>query len=187
MRRDGGGGFECDVLDGSQIEVALDAPWPGLTTSHGTIIRWDSIRTFPKSSDLAVTNAFIEAKRGELCHHLGLMFHRLLESETIAISIDFLDVDDGAPGFRFDVEPVDPFGYPRSGARGYPATLIAHLGARSIPLRCHIWPGGLRLPVFQDRRQTGRPVSRLLHVSKQSTSCRLVDGAASWQKQSDAS
>lgn len=143
MRREPeGSGFECDVLATEQVELALNDQWPGFVTATGTIVRWDDIRTFPASRDPSVTDAFLETKHGLLRHHLGLMFHRLLERQSISISVDVFDADGDESGFVFGVEPIDPFGYVRSGVSGYPKKLTAHYGGRSIPLECHIWPGG---------------------------------------------
>lgn len=150
MRREAtGSGFECDLLAQEQVEAALNDHWPRFATETGTIVRWDDIRTFPASSDRSVTDAYLEAKQSLLRHHLGLMFHRLLENDSISISIDVFDADAGESGFVFDVEPIDPFGYVRSGVPGYPKKLTAHLGSREILLECHIWPGGSDSPYFK--------------------------------------
>ena len=144
MRRESGGrrGFECEVLGSKQLEVLLNTDWPGFTTQTGTVVVWDSIRTFPGSSDAAVTDAFIETKRQMLQHRLGLTFHRLLESRAINLVIDVFDSDSGQAGFSYEVQPIDPFAYPRSGSPDYPKTLVAHVKNQLIPIECHIWPGG---------------------------------------------
>jgi hypothetical protein len=142
MTREGQGtGFECDVLAEEQVSAALDAGWPGFNTEHGTVIRWDELRGFPASTDSAVTAAFVETKQNELRHHLGLMFHRLLEEERVSVAIDVFDADLQESGLVFPVEPINPFAYIQSGVRGYPKTLWANFDGKKIPLQCHIWPG----------------------------------------------
>lgn len=143
MSREGhGAGFECEVLADDQVGAALNATWPGFGTTHGTVIRWDGLRGFPASTDPAVTAAFIETKQNELRHHLGLMFHRLLEKSRVSIAIDVFDVDQDESGLVFSVDPINPFAYIQSGVRGYPKTLWARWSARKIPMQCHLWPGG---------------------------------------------
>jgi hypothetical protein len=143
MSREGqGSGFECEVLAGDQVATALDEEWPGFNTSHGTVVRWGALRTFPASMDPTVTSAFIETKQNELRHHLGLMFHRLLENKELSLAIDVFDADLDDSGLVFSVEAINPFAYIQSGVRGYPKTLWAGFDGRKIPLQCHIWPGG---------------------------------------------
>ncbi len=134
------GGFVVEELDTSQVERALDSSWTDLTTETGTIVMWDQIRTFPKSRNRSVTSSFVESKVSELRHHLGLTFHRLLDQGSVTVEIDVHDADTGESGLPFEVEPIDPFAYARSGAGGYPKTLIAATGAHEVPLTCHIWP-----------------------------------------------
>lgn len=150
-------GFEVEVLDGAKIGGAFENLGAPFDTPTGTIVRWDSIRTFPASKDPNVTNEFVERKVGELRHYLGLMFHRLIEAERVTIEIDEFDGDTGFGGFAFNVEPIDPFGYARSGVSDYPKTLTAEFHGRSIPLACHIWPGGSDSQFF---KIAGAPVER---------------------------
>lgn len=158
MVREGeGAGFDCDVLAEDQVAAALSAAWPGFRTDHGTVVRWDGLRGFPASTDPAVTAAFLENKQNELRHHLGLMFHRLLEKDRVAIAIDVFDADLGDSGLVFGVEPINPFAYIQSGARGYPKTIWATYDGKKIPLECHIWPGGSDSQYF---KLFGAPVDR---------------------------
>ena len=157
MQRDAkSSGFEFDVLNTEQADAALDDRWSDFSTPTGTIIRWDAIRTFPASRDLTVTTSFVERKVAELKSHLGLMFHRLLRPKTFAIEIDVFDSDVGEAGFPFLVEPIDPFGYVRTGVTGYPKTLVAKCKSE-IPLTCHIWPAGSDSHLF---KLAGAPVDR---------------------------
>jgi len=149
--------FEFEVLDSGQVESALEGKWTDFSTSSGTIVRWDAIRTFPASRDLSVTGAFIETKVADLKSHLGLMFHRLLRPKLFSIEVDVFDSDVGESGFSFPVEPIDPFAYIRSGAQGYPKTLVAKCRSAAIPLACHIWPAGSDSHFF---KLAGAPVDR---------------------------
>lgn len=130
--------YELDPIVASR---ALDGEWTDFRTPTGTAIVWDDVRTFPKSKDAEVTNSYIETKVSALRSHLGLVFHRLLTEQRLRIEVDVLDVDEDEAGFPFEVEPIDPFGYVRAGADGYPKTLTARTGGATVDLTCHIWPG----------------------------------------------
>ncbi len=142
MREGRGAGFECEVLDPAAVESMLDQPWPGFSTKRGTMILWDGLRTFPESSDPAVTTAYVERKQSDLRHHLGLIFHRLLKGGRVRIALDVFDADEVESGFVFFVDPIDPFAYTRTGAAGFPKTMTAQFRETSVPMHCHIWPGG---------------------------------------------
>lgn len=138
--REGAPGFTTEVLEDGQVAAAFDRA-AGAGEATGTVVRWDEVHSFPASKDRAVTSAFLERAVSGLVHHLGLVFHRLLERSIVTIEIDSFDADTGEPGFPFSVKPIDPFAYARSGAAGYPKTLLARFGTSTIPLECHIWPG----------------------------------------------
>lgn len=142
LREESGSDFECSVLGQAEVETALNAPWPGFQTAGGTIVLWDMLRNFPSSADPKVTDTYIESARDRLQHHLGLTFHRLLERGAISVAIDVFDAASGEAGLMFEVVPIDPLGYSRTGAPGYPKTMIAAVGRSGVPLACHIWPGG---------------------------------------------
>jgi hypothetical protein len=143
-------GFECDVVSPADAAAALDDDGGRFPTSHGTIVRWDAVRTFPGSSDPRVTTRWTEDAMTRIRHRLGMVFHRLLSAERIAIAVDVYDADLGASGPVLGVEPLDPFGYPRTGAGGYPKVLRAHHRTHRFDLVCHIWPrsesASFRLP-----------------------------------------
>jgi hypothetical protein len=133
--------FEVQVFEPTQVGLALDSLLPK-PAEAGTVVLWDDIRTFPKSNDRTVTKDFVEKQVAALRHHLGLTFHRLLEANGFSIDIDVFDTDIGLPGLPFNVDPINPFGYPRSGIAGYPKKLMARSEAKSLAITCHVWPAG---------------------------------------------
>jgi len=149
--------FEFDELASEQVEAAFGGSWTKFFTPSGTIVRWDLIRTFPASRDPSVTSSFIEMKIAELKSHLGLMFHRLLSPKVFSIDLDVFDSDTEEAGFSFPIEPIDPFAYVRTGATGFPKTLIATCRSEEIPFECHIWPAGSDSHCF---KLAGAPVDR---------------------------
>lgn len=142
-------GFECDVIDGDFATRELDRPWDFLAVSTGTVVRWDGVKSFPSSKRSEVVERFLEDTVLRVRQHLGLVFHRILESGRLVIGVDVEDLSLGETGPPFLVEPIDPFGYLRTGRRGYPKALTTHLDDRELRLQCHIWPGRSQLPGFK--------------------------------------
>ncbi|MCE3551330.1 ATP-binding protein [Pseudonocardia sp. RS11V-5] len=132
--------FICDVIDSGQAEQALASAGPIANSGHGTIVRWDDVREFPTSDNPAVVDDYISRTTQQIRAHLGTTLHALLEQGKVTVTIDAADVTDGSAGAPQTVEAIDPFGYRRSGARGYPKTLWAEVDHRRIALECHIWP-----------------------------------------------
>ena len=123
----------------------------------GTVVQWDDCRTFPASRNPAVTVAFIENKVAGLRSHLGLVFHRLLADGKVTINVDVYSTEEDEAGPPYSVEPIDPFGYSRSGLPDYPKKLFARLDNAEVELNCHIWHGGSDSHQF---RLHGQPVER---------------------------
>lgn len=159
MQRDNPtGDFAVDILDPEAVGQRLQQTL-GLigNSASGTAVQWDDCRTFPVAQDPAVTIAFIENKVAGLRSHLGLVFHRLLKSGVVNIAVDVYDTDERESGPPFTIEPIDPFGYSRTGRPGYPKRLLARLDTDIVQLDCHVWPGGADSHEF---RLYGQPVDR---------------------------
>lgn len=157
MRREGpAAGFEVDVLNPAAVGERMTAIRGALGDgTSGTVVQWDDCRTFPASKDPAVTDRFLEEAISGLRNRLGLLFHRLLEKGAVAISVEVWDADEQEAGLAHVFEPIDPFGYGRSGDPTYPKTLHARHGSSDVALHCHVWPGSTDTPQF---RLHGRPV-----------------------------
>ncbi|WP_406051340.1 ATP-binding protein [Kribbella sp. NBC_00889] len=141
-------GFACDKVPPQFAEEELSRgesiPWSG----NGTIVRWDGVTAFPATDDVIRVEEFVTRTASAVLHHLGLVFHRLLETGRVEIALDVEDVSQTGPGPRFVVTPLNPFSYLRSGRSGYPKELVAVHQDVKIVFRCHIWPGRSTLPQF---------------------------------------
>ena len=141
--------FECDVVGYGFCGRELRRPWGIVTPEPGTVVRWDDIRTFPTSDDPAVADRFVQDATVRLRQHLGLVFHRFLTAGTVKIGIDVEDVGLLATGPVAQVEPIDPFGYTRTGATGYPKSLQLDVEGTAVTAVCHVWPGRSQLAAFR--------------------------------------
>jgi hypothetical protein len=74
--------------------------------------------------------------------HLGLTFHRFLESGALSIAI-VVRHERRTLALPRPVRPHNPFRYPNPGASGWPKALSCELpGLGTISLNAHIWPAG---------------------------------------------
>ncbi|MFD2417302.1 ATP-binding protein [Amycolatopsis pigmentata] len=141
--------FSCDVIPVAFCVEEFDRTWRIPETGSGTVVRLDQVSGFPATDDSVRVEKFVTRKILEIRQHLGLVLHRILEANRVRIVLDVEDVDSPYPGPSFDVEPINPFGYIRSGHSDYPKHLVATSENQKIVLRCHIWPGRSRTLQFR--------------------------------------
>ena len=81
---------------------------------------------------------------------LGLRFHRFLESAKLSIEFDVFDErarEVGAPVFA---APLNPFGYPAPGRKGFPVPFkVDLLKLGKLTLMAHVWPPKSNLPNYK--------------------------------------
>ena len=141
--------FTCDIVGQRDAAVLLGRSWRPVTLRTGTLVRWDGVAEFPAAQDPATTDGYIEQIVPRLRNRLGLVFHRLIEKETVAITIDVEEPATGETGPPQVVTAIDPFGYHRSGRLDYPRVLPVHLDSGTVELWCHLWPPRSELSGFK--------------------------------------
>lgn len=143
-------GWKCDIVSQSFVAEELDRRWgAGLRLRpSGTVIRWDEVRDFQKASGRV--DAYLRRVRIAIANHLGLQLHRFLASGGLTLLIDTENIETGEVGIQTPVSPLDPFGYERSGSRGYPKKFrIAIPDAGDLDATAHIWPARSKLPGYK--------------------------------------
>lgn len=105
----------------------------------GTVIEWNRI------DRLATSKNGVDATIGQLFArlrvHLGLHFHRFLETSRLSIRLDSRHVDNEDADREIQVTALNPFGYEESGAPDFPQTFavsIPQIG--KVKAIAHIWP-----------------------------------------------
>lgn len=141
--------FACDIVERQSAEMLFGRSWYPLAPRTGTVVRWDGVMDFPAARDAATTNSYIEQTIPRLRNHLGIVFHRLIATETVVITIDVEEPDSGETGPPQRVVAIDPFGYVRSGRSGYPRRLLVNLDSKTVELECHIWQPRSSRPEFR--------------------------------------
>ena len=140
--------WRLQVIDRIDAAALLDGDWgPADLSRSGTLVIWDDLeyqRVLPRTFEK------VHAKTiSDLCVDLGLRFHRFIESGRTRIFIDTTSDTVQAGTAITEMEPLDPFGYSRTGRRGYPVTLDLDLGDnRSLQAVAHIWPPKSREPNY---------------------------------------
>jgi hypothetical protein len=130
--------FGCEIVEPSFAAKQLRQDWnlPGANT--GTVVRWDDVKGFPVIHGDGTVDRFLQDAMARIRTHLGLIFHRILEETDVKV---FIDVeDDGEELIRQTVTALNPFGYTRSGAPGWPKQVKVGRDP-TLTLTCHIWPG----------------------------------------------
>lgn len=139
--------FCCEIVEPHFAATQLQQDWGFPHSAVGTVVRWDDVKGFPAVEDDETIDRFLQSSFATIRAHLGLIFHRILEREAVRILIDVEDFGDVV--LRAEVTPLNPFGYTRTGAAGWPKTLRAGRGKRKLSLNCHIWPGRSNLDAFR--------------------------------------
>lgn len=130
--------YTCEIVDSGFAAAQLAHDWGFPASSTGTLVRWDDVMGFPAVVSETAVERFVQSAFAKIRAHLGLIFHRVLDSTDLRILLDVEDAGDTV--LRTDVPALDPFGYTRTGAAGWPKKLRAG-GPRGLVLECHIWPG----------------------------------------------
>ena len=140
-------GFECEVLDNKECKEAKASLMPDCSwDKSGTLVWWS--RLYRVGSNHADPAEHAQLLLNRLNNHLALSFHRFLSGKCVVrkrgrlrIFIDIYDRATRAPGLVRKVEPLDPFGYGRSGHEDFPANMIiGDAFGDKVSIRAHIWP-----------------------------------------------
>jgi hypothetical protein len=141
--------FECDVLDTEYANRILSHNWAPVQLGTGTAVLWTDMKAFPRASDPKIVEPFLQRTIERLVRHLSLVFHRIISKNRLRILVDVEDLASGMTGAIVEARPVDPFGYMRSGAGGYPKKMATKYHDRLLTIECHIWPGKSHLDGFK--------------------------------------
>jgi hypothetical protein len=141
-------GWICDHIARDAAAQHLDQDWGQVKLdASGTLVHWDELDAFRVAKNRA--DGVLEDLFRRISLHLGLTFHRFIESKRITIYLDAVNEETRQEGPQRPIQPVNPFGYQESGRRNYPRTFrcdIPRLGR--LDLEGHIWPRRSRLPGY---------------------------------------
>jgi hypothetical protein len=140
--------WRLEELDAAQAGTILDIDWsPADLRKSGTTVILDKLDSL--QSAMSDFSKNLQKTIMELKVDLGLRFHRFLQSGNLRIVIDVAKGLGSSPDTQIDVEPLDPFQYPKSGRKGYPATFELDVGRTKVKAVAHIWPAKSKDPNYK--------------------------------------
>jgi len=146
--------FSCEVLAPEAAAAAAMHRTEVFGSAHGTSVIWTQIRNTYRGRNEAEARAWLANAEQALRSHLGVVFHRLIESGRLHLEVLVDEYDQVALAIGVPIAPVDPFAYANSGHPGYPKQLVATADGTKVRLRCHIWPAKSDVTGF---RIAGKP------------------------------
>lgn len=150
-------GWMCERVRADVSNSMLDRKWGPISLSEGgTLVLWEDLDKLPSHRrGLKYTLTSLESR---LRLHLGLCFHRFLESGSLRIFVDQLLISRVGQGMQSEITPLNPFGYPVSGNPDYPRKLVTNLSdIGPLELEAHIWPAKSEAPEYKlGRRSAAR-------------------------------
>ena len=115
---------------------------------NGTIVLWQELDRLVVGNGVDALDEFLATAMPRLETHLGLIFHRFLQTGKLSISVTVRH-ERRSMALPREVRPYDPFSYPRTGVDGWPKTLRTELpNLGEIQLVAHIWPPGMETDAF---------------------------------------
>ncbi|AJE32704.1 ATPase [Corynebacterium humireducens NBRC 106098 = DSM 45392] len=130
--------FTAGVLNERAVTKAWNLRHGLVTLSHGTTILWDGLTNVYLGDDSQAGQRFVSQQLEKLRKHIGIRYHRFVESERLNVSLR-ISWDGEAPTPTPAIRAINPFGYNKSGQRGYPRLLTQGGNPDAPGITAHIW------------------------------------------------
>lgn len=146
--------FSSEIFDDSECSQRLAAMLPDRPLRHsGTAVIWSELYRVGLIPSVHDPEQHAQKLLDGLQKYLGLAFHRFLKRSArnqFSIALDIFDGGRRKPGIQSSVLPLDPFGYPESGLKGFPARMTpTGLYAKRLTLVAHVWPPKSNSPEYK--------------------------------------
>jgi hypothetical protein len=141
--------WQCEVLDGAAVSRVMDTLHPELAgKSSGTLIVWQKIDRLNLGRQGLQKGIDVLIRR--LHQHVGLHFHRFVESAGVRFSTEVQAVESAAEAVRWEISAINPFGYPASGHQDYPKFQRVDIpGCGALTIKACIWPPNSKSPGYR--------------------------------------
>ena len=138
-----------DRVPTAEIDRVLSADYQEIRlTKQGTVVEWSRIDRLPLSQNSV--DATIDRLFGRLKIHLGLHFHRFIETKRLAIQLDSCRNDEKEQERAIVVPALNPFKYEESGDPSYPMDFpVSIAGVGKLHAIAHIWPPNSAAPEYK--------------------------------------
>lgn len=146
--------FRVAVLADGHANERLDN-LSGIDFKHGTLVEWFGLEDVIHTPDEAETIEWRNERLRMIREHLGIIFHRHLESDKVQIDIDTFDVERKRTLPPTRVDPIDPFKDSLTSS-GYPKEfeIVLSDGGTSV-MEMHIFPARLATASFNLYNESG--------------------------------
>jgi hypothetical protein len=141
--------WTCESIPVEEVRAATEAVGKLVDLSRcGTAIEWSRIDRLSSSKNGIETT--IAQLFNRLRVHLGLHFHRFIETDKLAITLDSRFSKDAEPNRAATVAALNPFNYEQSGTPEFPQTFSVKVPEMG-PLKAiaHIWPPNNKSPEYK--------------------------------------
>lgn len=143
--------FTCEIFTPEECREAIsalvpDRPW----RKSGTLVWWSHL--YRVGQNHVSANDQAQKLLHRLSNYLSLAFHRFLSGSprSIAIQLEIFDAQTKISGVPWPLAALDPFGYDRSGHKGFPRRMFLDDGYRDrISVNAHIWPPNSDTPNYK--------------------------------------
>ena len=133
-------GWLCEKKDAKYIKSFLRKDFHDHPLIEGTIVHWEDLVNFPDHKRGIRSALGLIERRLRL--HLGLVFHRFIESGRLTILMDQQKINSHLQPHKVSIKPLNPFKYKESGHRDFPIKFKSGklFNGDTIELEAHIWP-----------------------------------------------
>ncbi len=135
-------GFSSTVFEKAECSRLVSEIVPDLRKGRsGTVVWWSQLYRVGHHGGRTDENA--QKLMHRLEKYLALAFHRFLQGKLrkVAITLDIYDQIARRAGIPIDLDPLDPFGYPETGHRDFPASMSLDGKYKNrISIKAHVWP-----------------------------------------------
>lgn len=134
------GSFEVGILHNRAARELWGQRENLMSLEQGTMVIWDDLSQVYRGLEKDVAAEFLTKLITGLNSHIGLRYHRFIENEVVAIDLYTHSSRAKRSTPSLKPEAIDPFGYRRSGAPGYPVQLTEKGKPGAPGITAHIWP-----------------------------------------------
>ena len=140
--------WTIEKIDKKIVEAWLSRDFGEIDISkQGTLVQLDNVQEFNIGAG-QVRETFSTISK-DLHFHIGLHFHRFIESKKINIYITSLNIEDGDSLGYSEIQPLNPMPE-KSGNREYPKTYSIDLdGIGNLCIKSYIWPKNSKSPEYK--------------------------------------
>jgi len=140
--------WTIEKIDKKIVEAWLSRDFGEIDISkQGTLVQLDNVQEFNIGAGQVTETLGTISK--DLHFHIGLHFHRFIESKKIEIFITVLNIETGDSLGYSKISPLDPM--PKiSGNKSYPKTYTLKLhGIGGIDVNAYVWPKNSKNPEYK--------------------------------------